>query len=92
MIDVHETNPEVELTLTDGRWIEIYNIDYDPGERGNTQGLPENCWPEVPASVTFDALVGDSEDDSNIKRVATSDEMESIYEDVLTWYEEQLSA
>lgn len=88
MIDVHETNPEVELTLPDGRWIEIYNIDYDPGERGNTSGAPENCWPEVPASVTFDALVGDSEDDPTIKRNATQDELDEIYEDVLSWIED----
>ena len=87
MIDVTSTDFDVELTLPDGRWIEVYNIEYDAGERGNLSGLPEDCWPEVPSSVTFDALVGDSEDDSSIKRAATSDEIEAIYAEVLAWCE-----
>ena len=87
MIDVHATNPDVELTLADGRWIEIYNIDYDKGEEGNTSGHPDNCWPEVPSSVRFDALVGDSDDDCTIKRNATKEELDDIYDDVLAWAE-----
>lgn len=90
MIDVTSTDFDVELTLPDGRWIEVYNIEYDAGERGNLSGLPENCWPEVPSSVTFDALVGDSEDDSSIKRAATSDEIGAVYDDVLMWYEKTM--
>lgn len=88
MIDTHASNPDVELTLADGRWIEIYNIDYDKGEEGNTSGHPDNCWPEVPSSVTFDALAGASEDDSTVKRHATQQEKDYIHDDVLAWAEE----
>lgn len=89
MIDVTRTDFDTQFDLPDGRWIEIYDVRYDPGERGKTWGDPGECWPEVPSGVEFEALVGDSEDDSTIKRNATEAEAEEVYESVLRWAEAQ---
>lgn len=90
MFDTTREDYDVELTLPDGRWILIFDVAYDGGERGNISGPPEMWCPEVPSSVEFEAVVGDSEDDSDIRRMATSDEIEAVYDDVLMWYEKTM--
>lgn len=55
---VHVVEHEIEIPSSGMAIDVLVEIDYTPGDPGNVFGLPENCWPEEPATIDIIKVVG----------------------------------